>query len=860
MIKEPGTTSEKLPGDDRLYRRLFEASTYAVLVYTSSQIVAATPAAVRLYGYSDVSQIIGRHPADLSPPKQADGLDSRAGAASHIREAYASGISHFEWLHQRADGTTFPAEVSMTRLDFQEGPVLRATIRDLSEQKEMEARLRQRADSLEHRLHERNQELLESNQALEREVAALQNTERALSDQKAFFKQLFDASPEGIVLLDREDRILKVNQALLDIFGYQVEEVAGRTINELIVPDMLEQEGSALSETVLDRRPVQAETKRQRKDGVLVDVSILGAPVLIGDDQIAVYGIYRDISGQRRMEEESRLAAAALENTAEGVMILDRDRRVVKVNKAFARITGYGKQEVIGRPMPFRSLQRERGEDDRDIWRALDQDGHWEGEVWNRRKGGETYPELLSLSTLKDGQGQVSHYVCVFNDISEHKEYQRQLEFLAHHDTLTGLPNRTLFQQECQQAIGRAKRSGKVVGILFLDMDHFKTINDSLGHPVGDRFLKDVASRLKEVIRESDLVSRFGGDEFAILVDNIDDPEDVATVANKVREVLSEPVRVDEYELAASCSIGISLFPADGEDASSLLRNADTAMYRAKEKGRNCIQFFSADMNARAYEELLMSKALRDALDQEQFVLHYQPSVCLDTFKIVGVEALVRWEHPEQGLVPPSTFIPLAERNGLIGELGRWVFREACRQAVAWRDQGLPSLRMAVNVSARQFGQRHLITELSREIDSSGMLASDLHIEITESMMMENPDRARRTLEAVARMGVDIAVDDFGTGHSSLSYLKDFPIHYLKVDRSFVMGLPEDQDALAIVRAIVAMAKNLKLKVIAEGVETARQRDLLAEMGCDEAQGYFFSRPRRAADIAQLLKENRPLP
>ncbi|MDQ2068724.1 sensor domain-containing protein [Natronospira bacteriovora] len=849
-----------MPSDEKLYRALFEASSYAVLVLASNQVVASTPAAARLFGYHDREELIGLHPSELSPPKQPGGQSSRDVASRHIRQALNEGYIRFEWTHCRADGTPFPCEVIITRLDFSDGPLLRATVRDISHEKATQDSLQKKASSLEERLVQQNEKLAHANDELARDLAALRRTEKALEDQRSFFKQLFDASPEGIVLLDRKDRILRANRAWLELFGYQAKEVLGHEINELIVPASAGEEGRHLSERVLSSESIQSDSVRRRKDGSLVEVSILGAPIHIDEDQIGVYGIYRDVTDQRRAENQYRLAAAALENTAEGVMILDQDRKVVSVNKAFTRITGYSRQEVLGRPMPLRSVES-NGEPLGDaVWNALKADGHWQGEVWNRRKCGEAYPELLSLSTVKDAEGELTHYVCIFNDITQNKEYEKRLEYLAHHDALTGLPNRARFEEECQHAIARASRRGDFAGILFLDLDQFKMVNDSLGHPVGDRLIVAVAERLAHLLRSSDIVARFGGDEFAVLVEDIEGPDDLAGIAGKILASLAEPIEVSGHELITSCSIGVSCYPQDGDSPATLLRNADTAMYRAKEKGRNSYQFFAADMNARAYEELLMSKALRDALNERQFVLHYQPSVSLQDYRITGVEALVRWVHPEQGLIPPSAFVPLAERNGLIGELGQWVFSEACRQAAEWRSMGLPPLRVAVNVSARQFNRRRLVAELSEVIAKSGMVAADLHLEITESMMMENPKRALTTLREVAEMGIDIAVDDFGTGHSSLSYLKDFPIHFLKIDRSFVMGLPEDEDALAIVRAIVAMAHNLNLKVIAEGVETAAQRDLLAAIGCDEAQGYFFSRPRRADDVIKLLRNGKPLP
>ncbi|MCP1727338.1 diguanylate cyclase (GGDEF)-like protein/PAS domain S-box-containing protein [Natronospira proteinivora] len=849
-----------MPDDAELYRALFDASSYAVLVLAANQVVASSPAALSLFGYRRPEELVGCHPSELSPSKQPDGSDSRSQAALHIRQALRYGQHQFEWLHQHADGRGILCDVTLSRLDFEHGPLLRANVRDITQERERESHLRRQATELEAQLAKQNQKLEAANRDLTREISTLKEMEKALSDQQAFFSQLFHASPEGIVLLDSQDHILQANQAWLDMFDYENDQVIGETINDLIVPESMHEQGSSLSDQVLSGQPVNAESRRLRRDGTLLDMSILGAPVMIDENQIGVFGIYRDVTRQRQAEESYRLAYQALQNTVEGVIILDKDRRVVFVNEAFARITGQGRDAVMGERIHLCSDHKGQAMTEAPIWEALSVGGYWEGEIWNRRQSGDVYPALLSVSAVKDSEGEAGHFVCVFNDISQKKEYESQLERLAHYDPLTGLPNRSLFQQECTHALERAKRRGTLVGLIFLDLDHFKMVNDSLGHPIGDQFLIAIARRLEEQLKDNDMLARLGGDEFAILTEGRPDMEALAELSGRLLSELSEPVWVEGHELVSSCSIGISAFPNDGDDADTLLRNADTAMYRAKAKGRNATQFFSAEMNARAYEDLLMSKALRDALERDQFILHYQPCVSLVDNRMTGVEALVRWHHPEQGVIPPSTFIPLAERNGLIGQLGHWVFREACEQTARWRMAGLPPVRVAINVSARQFNRRGLIQEIAKLIADNGLTPRDLHMEITESMMMENPERAQEVLRSVAEMGMDIAVDDFGTGHSSLSYLKDFPIHYLKIDRSFVMGLPEDQGALAIVKAILAMAHNLNLKVIAEGVETAAQRDILAELGCDEAQGYFFSRPRRASELTRLLEANQALP
>lgn len=579
--------------------------------------------------------------------------------------------------------------------------------------------------------------------------------------------------------------------------------------------------------------------------------------LLAGGWTIYVWTVRRQLVWEREREEaerSSRLAAHAMENTIEGIMITDRDGNTVFVNQAFTTITGYSPDEVIGnKPRMLRSGHHDKAFYDQ-MWRMLHEAGHWQGEIWDRRKNGELYAELLSISAVRGDGGEATHYVGVFNDISRYKDYEARLEFLANHDPLTRLPNRILLNDRLDEAIHRAERGGSIICVMFIDLDHFKMINDSLGHGVGDRLLQEVASRLSGEVRKSDTVARLGGDEFNIVLEQIRNTGEAVIVAQKLLAALMRPIVIDEHQLYISASIGIGFYPQDGSDAQTLLKHADTAMYRAKAEGRNRYKFFSSDMNEGAHEFMVMANSLHAALERNEIYLEYQPRIDFATGQITGVEALVRWNHPELGLVPPARFIPLAEETGLIVPIGDWVIESACRQGKAWLDAGMP-LRIAVNLSTRQFRVPGLSSRIAGIAKQCGLPLELLEVEITESLMMHDPASATQTLEAISRNGIKIALDDFGTGYSSLSYLKQFPIDYIKVDRSFVSDIPQDSGGVAIVRTIIAMAQSLGLAVVAEGVETVEQYEFLQREGCSEAQGYYFSHPVSPARIIDMLQK-----
>lgn len=574
---------------------------------------------------------------------------------------------------------------------------------------------------------------------------------------------------------------------------------------------------------------------------------------------ISMIGTVLDITERKQAEDKLVQAAAVYESTEEGIIITDAKTRILAVNPAFTKITNYSAAEAIGQPVNFRRSGNHDKAYYQSLWHALTTVGTWRGEIWNCRKNGEAYPEWMTISAIFDSEGKISNYASVFSDISSIKLAEEQLAFLAHYDPLTELPNRLLLNDRLSHAIERAARSEKKLALLFMDLDGFKDINDTFGHPMGDELLKQVTKRLQKYLHQGDILARLGGDEFVLVVENFSLIDELEPVARKLLSILSEPFVLDGHELFIGASIGISLYPDDGSEADTLIRNADSAMYRAKEAGRNNHQFYTRELTQAVAERLALESELRYALERDEFQLYYQPQVELRSGRIIGVEALIRWQSSQRGMVAPDKFIPLAEKSGLILSIGEWVLREACRQMMQWREEGYELARISVNVSALQIQRGKLTEMVTQVLVQTGLEAECLDLEITESVLMSNPKEVIELLEDLRSLGLSLAVDDFGTGYSSLSYLKRFPINTLKIDQAFVRDIPDDSNDKAIARAIIALGDSLQLDTLAEGVETEAQRDFLLRAGCEYAQGYLYSRPLPAKDFLALIHSQKLL-
>ncbi|MCF5026954.1 phosphodiesterase DibA [Pseudomonas lurida] len=547
--------------------------------------------------------------------------------------------------------------------------------------------------------------------------------------------------------------------------------------------------------------------------------------------------------------ERLRQAAAVFDCTREGVLVTDARGLIVHVNRAFMEITGYRREDVMGQQPSLFKSGRHSSNFYQQMFQSLERTGEWSGEIWNRRKSGEIYPQWQTIRVIHDDHGKVSHYVAVFSDISAIKDSEHELAHLAHHDPLTDLPNRLLFTDRAEQALASAQIHKRGCALLLLDLDHFKIINDSLGHNVGDQLLKLVGERLQALFGPGVTLARLGGDEFAMLAESCPQVAQAAGLAQRMLDAMKQPFIFDGHQLFISASIGISLFPNDALSAEQLLRNADSALFKAKSAGRESYALYTEELTAHAQNRVEIASELRRALEQQELCVYYQPVHDLNGSRLIGVEALVRWQHPERGLVPPGEFIPIAERTGLIADIDAWVMDQACRQMCDWLGQGAPLGFIAINVSSRLFARRELYEQVAQVLHQTGLDPAFLELEVTESAVMDDPEVALEQLHRLRELGLRLAIDDFGTGYSSLLRLKRLPVQKLKIDQGFVAGLPWDEDDAAIVRVVIALAKSMGMQVHAEGIEQVEQARFLLDQQCDMGQGYWFGRPVPAGEI-----------
>jgi diguanylate cyclase (GGDEF)-like protein/PAS domain S-box-containing protein len=821
-VTERRRAEQALQQSEEKYRNIFNYASVGIYQSTpDGRFITANTTLARMLGYDSVEELLQVSLADdvYDDPAQRDELIQR-----FEPRGYAS---DYELRWRRKDGSKIWVQLNAHAIKSAKGTLyFEGFVYDITERKHFE------------------------------ESLAAANAQR---------KAVLDAVTRvAIIATDPAGTITMFNTGAERLLGYDAEEMVGqRSILDLHVADELRHVGQAILPVDTTARgqaglPVlhatvgldEREWTYVRKDGE--PVTMLVSVTALRDESGAITGflhVGNDVTERKRAEETLRKQSAAMTASMDGICILNEKLELTYLNDALAKLYGFpSPHHMLGLPLPALYEPCDVEKITNVILPVVHQRGRWRGEMTGRRRDGATFPQEISLTAIEGGG-----VVCVLRDITERTYAEEQIKHLAYHDALTGLPNRLLFKDRLTVALSHAQREHSRLAVLFLDLDRFKVINDSLGHNIGDQLLQAVAARVQSCVRESDTVARLGGDEFTLMLPNLVRSEDAAPIAQKILEAVRYPFHIEGREFFITTSIGISLYPEDGTDAETLIKNADTAMYQAKEQGRDNYQLFNAYINAKALQRIALEHGLRRALFNQEMAVHYQPIFDLRAGRISGMEALLRWTHPEMGPIPPSIFIPLAESTGLMGAIGAWALRTACEQAKTWHDSGFRNLSLAVNLSVTQLQQPDLVARVKEALEETGLPPRLLELEITESSAMQSPEASVRTLYDLKKLGIRISLDDFGTGHSSLSYLKRFPIDTLKIDQSFVRDINADPDTAAIVTAIIAMAHSLRLKVIAEGVELTEQANFLKRHGCDQMQGYLIKPPVPASEFFELI-------
>ncbi len=777
------------------------------------------PMGVKTLGYSDANEIIGQSMHELIHHSYPDGSSMpRAECALHQAHIDAEHFHSDNEVFWRKYGSSFYTEYwsyPLVENGVVEGSVM--TFVDITE----------------------------------RVIA-----QKSLLESEKRFRIMFDQAPLPYQSLNGEGIILDINQAWLEHFGYERREVVGHLYQEFITEESLATLYRNFPNLLANGTVNNVEFDIVCKNGTIRHIELEGRTSLDSHDNfLHTHCILSDITEKTLYINDLKLSERIIDGAAEGIMITDANRKILSVNPAFSILTGYSSEDAIGQTPALLKSDKHDQKFYEQMNKTIEEGNIWQGEIWNRKKNGEIYAEFISINPVLDDNGNIIHYVSIFADITQQKDNEEKLHYLAHHDYLTSLPNRVVLYENLQNALSLAQREKKITALLMLDLDRFKDVNDNYGHSSGDMLLQMVAFDLQSRIRSTDVIARLGGDEFAVLLRNVHNPQDAADVAQSLIDVIEKPRRLPSgNNVYVGLSIGIAIAPEHGLSAEELMQHADIALYSAKSLSKGGFHFYSDEMTETVKKRLEIEMGLRRALQEGELYLEYQPQVDIENGTIRSVEALLRWRDPVHGLIPPSVFIPVAEESGLIREIGTWVLRQGCKQAKQWLDQGI-ELRVAINLSSRQFDEGTIHETVFQIIEECHLPPHLLELELTESIMIHNEEKIMKQLTALKNAGVTLALDDFGTGYSSLSYLKQLPFDILKIDKSFIDGIPTKYNDTQIASSIIAMGHILGFKILAEGVETNEQLIFLQAKGCDVYQGYFKSRPTNPDTISMLIRK-----
>ncbi len=813
---------EKVRESEAYNKVLFSDSRIPLLVLDpkTGTFIDCNQAAVHIFQATDRESVLGLTPTEVSASFQYDGTPSFQAAYSRIHQALELGGIVFEWRHRRPDGTEWDTEVHLMSFNHGGRRLLQLSLQDITKRKQ---------------------------------------TENALIQGERYQRALLDNFPFLVWLKDKNGRFLAVNQRMAEAAGHSsANQLVGKTDFD-VGPGELAEAYRADDLAVMESGNTKYIVEPLVVDGQHVWFETFKSAVLVDGKVTGTVGFSRDITKRKQAEDKLQLAASVFSHAREGIMITAADGTIIDVNDTFVLITGYSREEVIGQNPRFLKSGRQGDEFYTSLWRELTEKGHWYGEIWNRRKNGEIFAEMLTISAVYDDQGNTRHFVALCSDITALKEHEKQLEHIAHYDVLTTLPNRVLLADRLHQAMAQEPRRGQLLAVAYLDLDGFKAINDTYGHETGDQLLIALAARMKQTLREGDTLARLGGDEFVAVLLDLGETSACEPMLSRLLDAAAEPSPIGDLVLQVSASLGVTFYPqADEVDADQLLRQADQAMYQAKLSGKNRYHVFDAEKDRYLRDHHESLEHIRRALTEREFVLYYQPKVNMRTGTVIGAEALIRWQHPERGLLMPAVFLPVIEDHPLAVEIGEWVIDTALTQMELWHAVGL-DIPVSVNVGARQLQQPDFVDRLRESLAAHPTIRpSDLEMEVLETSALEDLSRISQVIESCREIGVMFALDDFGTGYSSLTYLKRLSVSQLKIDQSFVRDMLDDPDDLSILGGVLSLATAFRRQIIAEGVETVEHGAMLLQLGCELAQGYGIARPMPAADVPAWVKVWKP--